>query len=87
MVHHEHNNGGFMYRLRDLKTGIYQIHSKTGKAFEGTLTAIKTQAVGMGIKSQEFDIAIFELEYHDHDYADFGILGWFIMTGKDSKAA
>lgn len=87
MTNQDYYKGESMYRLRDLKNGLYQIHKRDGKAFEGNLEVIKLAAVGMGIKSQEFDIAVFELEYQDHDYAEFGIWGRFVFTQSDRRAA
>lgn len=69
-----------MFRLRDLKNGLYQIHKTNGGAFEGTPLSIFTQAVKMGIVQKELLIAVDFLKRNKHDYADFNDYGRFIRS-------
>lgn len=85
MINAERNTGGNMYRLRDLKNGLFQIHVSEGPAFEGSSKAIFKKCFELGIDYSEIDIAISEINKMNHDFADFGIFGKFIYTGKDSK--
>jgi hypothetical protein len=66
-----------MFRLRDLKNGLFQIHKSNGPAFEGTPRSLFAQAVKMGIPERELSKAVNALHtYHDH-YADFDDYGNF----------
>jgi hypothetical protein len=47
-----------MYRLRDLKNGMYQIHKKNGPAYEGTPTSIFKTAIKMGIQPGELTYSV-----------------------------
>lgn len=73
-----------MFRLRDLKNGMYQIHKENGGAFEGTPLSIFQQAVKWGVVQKELIIAVNELKEKQHDYADFndyGRLKWTKRNG------
>ena len=76
-----------MFRLRDLKNGVYQIHKKDGEAFEGTLKAIFRASVELGVRVPDFELAVNEMTKNGHDYAEFGIFGRFIYSATDRKAA
>ena len=80
-----HNRGGAMYRLRDLKDGMYQIHSKKQGAMEGPLQPIFRQAIEWGVVPKDLIYAIRHLKSSGDDYADFGIFGSFIFSMKDKK--
>lgn len=73
------------YRIRDLKTGLYQIHETGGHAFEGTLQ--HTLAVALAWKLDEEDViqALMEMTDNGHDYAEFGTMGRLIFTAADKK--
>lgn len=72
-----------MFRLRDLKNGLFQIHKKNGQAFEGTPRSIFSVAIKMGIEEKELAYAVNQLQASNHDYADFGVNGRFLFTKKD----
>jgi hypothetical protein len=75
-----------LYRLRDLKNGLYQIHSMNPSvAYEGTKTEIFDAAVKLGIKADELVIAAYELKKTGHDYAVFGSRGTFIVTRRNNE--
>lgn len=75
-----------MYRLRDLKNGLFQIHSQRHRqAFEGTPRSIFATAVKMGVDQRELVTAVNELQKSGHDYADFGIQGRFLFTRKNGE--
>lgn len=74
-------------RLRDLKNGLYQIHFYDGKAYEGNLAQISVQATRRGVDDQDLVTAILEMEETGDTYAEFGILGRFLYTASDKKAA
>ncbi len=74
-----------MFRLRTLKNGLYQIHSKTGQAYEGTPRSVFTTAIKMGVKEQELTYAVQQLEERNDDYADFGNFGKFLYTKRDKQ--
>jgi hypothetical protein len=73
-----------MFRLRDLKNGLFQIHSKAhNKAFEGMCKAVCHISLQMGIPEDELILALEELTSTGNDYADFGFKGKFIRTMKN----
>lgn len=80
-------NGGDrkMFRLRDLKNGLYQIHKEKGPAYEGTPMSIFTQAVRMGIVQKELIAAVHMLTKNQDDYADFNDYGRLKFTRKNNK--
>lgn len=67
--------GKKMFRLRDLKNGLYQIHKKGGQAFEGTPTPILQAAVKMGVSQNSLIQATLELQRSGKDFADFDEYG------------
>ena len=70
-----------MYRLRDLKNGLFQIHSKRhNPAYEGTPRSVFATASKMGVPEQELATAVNQLQYTGHDYADFDDNGRFMYT-------
>ncbi len=71
-------------RLRDLKNGLYQIHSTKHGAFEGTLNPIFWEAVKWGVEAKELNYAVKHLNESGDDYADFGVFGSFMFSSKDS---
>lgn len=79
---HQNDEMPGQIRLRDLKNGTYQIHSKKHGAFEGPLNPIFWKAVNWGVSMKDLNYAVKELERSGHDYADFGILGGFLFTRK-----
>ncbi len=74
-----------MFRLRDLKNGLYQIHKQNGQAFEGTPLSIFTQAVKMGVVQKELLVAVEQLKMNSHDYADFNDYGRLKWTKRNGK--
>ena len=76
-----------VYRLRDLKNGLFQIHVSDGPAYEGAQDVIIAAAINMGLDYDDLKFAVFELETTNHDYAEFGIFGRFIYTAKDKHVA
>lgn len=73
-----------MYRLKTLKNGMYQIHSKhPSKAFEGTLNLILVASETLGVKKDALSTALVQLDQHNHDYAEFSKSGYFILTGRN----
>lgn len=72
-----------MFRLRILKTGLFQIHKLNGRAFEGTPKLILDKAVKMGVQPDDLNYALEELERRHHDYADFSISGRLLWTKKN----
>lgn len=73
------------YRLRDLKNGLFQIHSTHYGAYEGTPGVIFNQAKRMGIHEEDLKVAVNELHNNHHDYAEFGMFGRFLFTAKDKS--
>lgn len=71
------------YRLRDLKNGAYQIHCGDGTAFEGPELAITKACVELGIQESEVQYAKTEMRKFNHDWANFGVNGTFLYTGRD----
>lgn len=69
-----------MFRLRDLKNGLYQIHKTNGPAYEGTPFSIFKEAVKLGVVQQELLIAVDFLKKNKHDYAEFNDYGRFIKS-------
>jgi hypothetical protein len=76
-----------MYRLRDLKNGRYQIHVNNGPAYEGSLTSIVRECTRLGLKFDQVEVAVLELNRLDDDYAEFGVFGHFMYTVRDAKVA
>lgn len=76
-----------MYRLRDLKNGRFQLHVKNGPAYEGGLRSIAKQAAIVGLRLEEIELAVLELERTGHDYAEFGVFGRFMYTLKNERKA
>lgn len=70
-------------RLKDLKNGKFQIHSKLHGAFEGDLNPIYWKAVKWGVSEKDLSYAIKELAKTGDDYAEFGTLGGFIYTARN----
>lgn len=76
-----------MYRLRDLKNGLWQIHVSNGPAYEGTFSKIYRECVRLGLPHKEIEDAVVELRNNEDDYAEFGVFGTFMFTMRDKKAA
>lgn len=76
-----------MFRLRDLKNGLYQIHKDNGQAFEGTPLSVFEQAIKMGVVQSELLMAAESLKRHNHDYADFNSYGRLRWTRKNGVKA
>lgn len=74
-----------MYRLRDLKNGLFQIHGPKA-AFEGTPRSIFTQAVKMGVSINALTLAVNVMSRENHDYADFSNQGTFLHTKKNRSS-
>jgi hypothetical protein len=75
-----------MFRLRDLKNGLYQIHSeKHGKAYEGTPKLLFLTAVQLGIRQRDLVLAVRTLQKNNDDYAEFSDSGSLLYTKKDSS--
>ncbi len=72
-----------MFRLRDLKNGLFQIHSRYNGAFEGSPDHIFRKAQHLGVRSPDLKLAVNELHKLRHDYADFGYTGRLIHTRKN----
>lgn len=77
--------GNGMYRLRDLKNGMYQIHVLDGQAFEGPVRPIFLKCVALGLKPAEVEEAILDMTRLNHDYAEFGVFKTYIFSAKDDK--
>lgn len=72
-----------MFRLRDLKNGLYQIHKKNGEAFEGTPKTIFETAIKMGIQPVELTFSVNAM-YRDHaHYADFDSSGRLVSIKRN----
>jgi hypothetical protein len=73
-----------MYRIRDLKNGLYQVHSKRhNQAFEGTPKTLFEKAISLGIKPMELSKAVHDLKQHSFDYAEFGDNGIYMYSKKN----
>lgn len=72
-----------MFRLRDLKNGLLQIHKSNGPAFEGTVKTVLTEAIKLGVDPYELDIAVNEMRRNAHDYADFTVSGKFMYSRRN----
>jgi hypothetical protein len=72
-----------MYRLKKVQNGMFQIHSKKhSNAYEGTPKSIFKMCMEMGIEEHELFYALGEMDQKEHDYAEFGVWGRFILSGK-----
>lgn len=72
-----------MFRLKyDKVRDEYQIHSRTS-AFTGPMHLICAKAVELGVEPKEIIVALDQLDKYQHNVAEFGVLGSFIMTKKD----
>lgn len=74
-----------MFRLRDLKNGMYQIHKTKGPAYEGTPYSIFQEAVKLGVKQEDLVLATHTLKETGYDYADFNDSGKFQAVFKGKK--
>lgn len=74
------------FRLKILPNGMYQIHQHAGPAFEGPKLKIFRKAVELGIYRPDLRVADSCMRQLGHDFAEFGIGGKFIFTGKTSKS-
>lgn len=75
-----------MFRLRDLKNGLYQIHSSMHRdGYEGVPRSIFPAATHMGVQTNALLVAVRELQATGKDYADFNQNGQLIELGKDPK--
>lgn len=72
-----------MFRLRDLKNGLFQIHKKNGPAYEGTPRVLFTKAVQLGLPETELSTAVNQLNVYKDDYADFSGSGKLLYTKKN----
>lgn len=81
-----HHTSPGQVRLRDLKNGTYQLHSKKHGALEGDLHPVFWEAVNWGVSASELTHAIEELTKKGDDYAEFGMLGSFLFTAKNEAA-
>lgn len=73
------------FRLKKINDSIFQIHSKTGPAYEGTKAMIWAVSERMGVRRPDLDEALDEMEKLGHDTAEFGIGGGFIYTSNSKK--
>lgn len=74
-----------MYRLRDLKNGLFQIHKKSGEAWEGTPKILFNKAMNLGVPEGELTKAVHRLTATGDDYADFESDGRFKFTSKGKR--
>lgn len=75
-----------MFRLRDLKNGMYQIHSKkSGIGYEGTPITIFKTALKLGVSSQDLTKAVNHLYVNGEHYADFDASGLLLATVKETS--
>lgn len=73
-----------MFRLRDLKNGLFQIHSKRhNPAYEGTPKSIFMMAIRMGVDNHQLVHAVNLLHTGGYDYADFNERGQFVQVRKN----
>ena len=70
-----------MYRIKDLKNGKFQIHSKMYGAFEGSKESIIRKALDWKLDFEDLFYA-FSCFLQGDDYADFGVFGRFITSHK-----
>lgn len=83
-----HNKTNKSFRIRDLKNGLYQIHFYDGSvALEGGLEAMFRIILKKNIAWAELEEAVLEMNRNDDDYAEFGMLGTFLFSAKDSEQA
>lgn len=73
------------FKLKMLTNTIFQIHSKTGGAFEGPKHQVWAMAEELGVFGPDLDEALDEMLKLDHDYATFGIGGRFVFTGRTER--
>lgn len=73
-----------MYRIRDLKNGLYQVHSRRhNEAYEGTPRVLFEKAISLGIRPMELSKAVRDLQHHSFDYAEFGANGIYLYSKKN----
>jgi hypothetical protein len=63
--------GSQVFRLRDLKNGLFQFHVKRGQAWEGTPRSICQKALESGVNENDLAHALQKLTDQGFDYADF----------------
>jgi hypothetical protein len=73
------------YRLKDLKNGLFQVHSKFDGAYEGTPTIIFHKAKQMGINPLELKRAVDLLNREDKHAADFDGDGNLVVVWKTEE--
>lgn len=75
-----------MFRLRDLKNGLYQIHSKkSGMGYEGTPVTIFKTALKLGVSKADLRKAVNHLFVNNEHYADFDASGLLLTTVKETS--
>lgn len=74
-----------MFRLRDLKNGLYQIHKKGGPAYEGTPRTLFETAIKLGVQEQSLVLAVNHLQELNRDYADFSPNGALLYTRTNKR--
>jgi hypothetical protein len=77
--------GEKMFRLRDLKNGLFEIHKQHGEAWQGTPKILFNKALSWGIPESELTKAVNKLTATGDDYADFESNGRFKFTQKGKK--
>lgn len=86
-IQNDQNDVPGQVRLKDLKNGLYQIHSSKHGAFEGALNPIFWEAVSWGVETKELNYAVKHLAESGDDYADFGVFGSFMFSGRNKKVS
>lgn len=74
-----------MYKLKDLRNGLFQIHStRHHNAYEGTPVSVFRMAVKMGLPEGELVHAVNTIQRLGHDYAEFNRVGQFVNSGRST---
>jgi hypothetical protein len=80
------NTRNKVFRLRDLKNGLFQIHSKkSGMGYEGTPVMIFRTALKLGVSKTELRKAVNHLYVNGDHYADFDASGLLLTTVKETS--
>jgi hypothetical protein len=69
-----------MYRVKNLKNGLYQLHSKKYGAFEGTRENIIGKCLQMDLDAKDIAYVFRQFDENNKDMADFGVLGGLLYV-------
>ena len=70
-----------MYKIKYLPgKNICQLHTTNYGAWEGSLEIVVNKVIEIGMRQEELSMAIEEMFNNQHNIAEFGVNGYFILT-------